>query len=87
MVTQKLLITDPLGLHARTAKVLVDAMTDYSCDVYIIHKDERINAKSIINLMTSCIKCGAEIEVECDGSDEAAALEKACELIQSGLEA
>ena len=81
-----MLITDPLGLHARTSKVLVEEMGQYESDVEIIYKDNRINAKSIISLMTSCIKCGAEIEVVCSGSDESEALTAACRLIDSGLE-
>ena len=36
-------------------------------------------------LMAACIKCGAEVEVTCDGPDEEEALAKAVELIESGL--
>ena len=36
-------------------------------------------------LMSACIKCGAEIEIQCDGADEADALKKAIELVESGL--
>ena len=43
------------------------------------------DAKSVMTLMSACIKCGAEIEVVCDGADEQDALKKAIELIESGL--
>ena len=41
------------------------------------------NGKSIMNVIAACIKCGSEIEIECSGSDETEALEKAVELVQS----
>ena len=36
-------------------------------------------------IIAACIKCGAEVTVECDGADEKEALAKAVELIESGF--
>ena len=49
-------------------------------------KEKEINAKSVLNVMASGVKCGAEIELQCTGEDEAEALEAICELIATGLE-
>ena len=45
-----------------------------------LYLDKRINAKSLINIISACIKTGAEITFECDGEDEEAAMAKVEEL-------
>lgn len=52
----------------------------FVCDVTIVFGDKRINAKSLINIISACIKTGAEITFECDGEDEEAAMAKVEEL-------
>ena len=44
-----------------------------------------VNAKSLMNIIASAIKCGMEVEVTADGPDEEAALAKAVEMIDNGL--
>ena len=83
MISQNLTITDPIGLHMRPAAVFASEMGKFQCSVTIIFNDARIDAKSIINLMTACIKCGSEIVLECDGPDEEEAAKKARELINT----
>ena len=46
---------------------------------------KKINAKSVMLIIAACIKCGAEVTIECDGADEKEALAKAVELIESGF--
>ena len=48
-------------------------------------REKRLQAKSVLNLMSAAIKCGTEITVECDGEDEAEALKTVVEAIESGL--
>ena len=52
---------------------------------YQADSDKKINAKSLLNIIGACIKCGSEIELVCEGPDEEAALAHATELIESGL--
>ena len=49
-------------------------------------KDKKYNAKSVMMLMSACIKRGAEIEIRCEGEDEEEAMNKAISLIEGGLE-
>lgn len=85
MVSKATKITNEMGFHMRPANVFVTAMTKYASDIFIIVNDKKINGKSIMNIMASCIKCGTEITVECDGTDEEAMLKEAIELIESGF--
>ncbi|WP_395151252.1 HPr family phosphocarrier protein [uncultured Allofournierella sp.] len=85
MVSKRTKIINPMGLHMRPAGMFAREMMKFSCDVSLIIQDREINAKSIMNLMAACIKCGSELEVRCNGEDEQAALDKAIELIEGGL--
>ena len=85
MVSQQITVTNEQGLHMRPASLFAQAMTPFASDVKIIFNGTSYDAKSVMMLMSACIKCGAEIEVQCDGADEADALKKAIELIESGL--
>ncbi len=85
MVSKTFTIKNEMGLHMRPANLFVTAMTKFSSDVYIIFNGKRINAKSIMNIMAACIKCGSTITVECSGDDEQEMMNKASELIESGF--
>jgi phosphocarrier protein len=80
MVSKTTTITNAEGLHMRPAGVVAKEMGKFVCDVTIVFGDKRINAKSLINIISACIKQGAEITFECDGEDEEAALAKIEEL-------
>lgn len=80
MVSKTMTITNSEGLHMRPAGVVAKEMGKFACNVTILFGDKRINAKSLINIISACIKTGAEVTFEFDGEDEAAALEKIEEL-------
>ena len=69
----------------RPASVFSQAMTPFASDVKVVFNGTAYDAKSVMMLMSACIKCGAEIEIQCDGADEQDALKKAIELVESGL--
>lgn len=85
MVSKATKIVNQMGFHMRPANVFVTDMTKYSSDIYIIFNGNKINGKSIMNIMAACIKNGSEITVECDGPDEQAMLDEAIRLIESGF--
>ena len=60
-------------------------MNKYNADVKIIAKGNEINGKSLMNIVASCIKFGDEIELQCTGPDEDAALKAAADMIESGF--
>ena len=85
MVSQKITVTHEQGMHMRPASVFSQAMTPFASDVKVVFNGTAYDAKSVMMLMSACIKCGAEIEIQCDGADEQDALKKAIELVESGL--
>ena len=85
MVSQKITINNPQGLHMRPAGVFAKGVAKYQSDVNLVFNGKSTNGKSLLNIIGACIKCGSEIEVQCDGPDEEEAMKAAIELIESGL--
>ena len=85
MVSKKITIKNSQGLHMRPAGILTNGIKGFDSEISIIKDGETINAKSIMNVMAACIKFGTEIEVQCVGIDEQAALDKFIELAESGF--
>lgn len=85
MVSKKFTIKNEQGLHMRPAGLVTKAMMKFSSDVNLVVNGSTVNAKSIMNVMAACIKCGTEIEVQCNGADEEAALAKFEEIYNNGF--
>ncbi|MDF2514329.1 MAG: HPr family phosphocarrier protein [Herbinix sp.] len=85
MVSQKVTVINPSGLHARPAGELVKVCTKCNSEVAIKVGERVINPKSILVLMSAAIRCGTEIEVECTGETEKEDMELIINAIASGL--
>ena len=85
MVSRKTTIVNEEGFHMRAAADFVKAVSEYQSDITVASAEKSANGKSIMLLMAAGFKRGTEVEVTCQGEDEAALLEKACELIDAGL--
>ena len=85
MVSKKIIIKNPSGLHARPAGVLAKEAAKSKSEVTIIDGDKQIKAKTILNIMSAAIKKGTEIELRCEGETEKEDLEKLSSMIESGL--
>ena len=85
MVSQKVVITNPTGLHLRPAGVLCNEAMKFPCKVTFRHGNDISNAKSVLSVLGACIKYGCEIELICEGDDEEVALAAIVKVIESGL--
>ena len=63
-------ITDPVGLHARPAGLLVKEVKKYASMVMVKKGEKASDAKKLMMLMGLGVKCGDEITVEVTGADE-----------------
>ena len=72
------------GLEARPIALLVQEANQYSSTVYIEVENKKINAKSIMGMMSLQLGNGEELTVVADGDDETMATEKMKELLVSG---
>ena len=63
------------GLEARPIAVLVQVASQYESSIYLEAAGKKVNAKSIMGMMTMALKAGEKLVVEANGADEAAAIE------------
>ena len=85
MVSQKVVIKNPTGLHLRPAGILCKEAMEFKSMITFTFHDNTANAKSVLSVLGACIKCGDEIELFCDGVDEDEALKAMVKLIEVGL--
>ncbi len=79
----KYVVSDPMGLHARPAGMLVKAVVGYKSKVTVTGPTGTADAKRLMGLMRLAIKHGAELTITIEGEDE----EKAATELQAFLEA
>lgn len=85
MVNRKLIINNPYGLHLRPISVLCNRSIDFQSKITINIGNKSVNAKSVIGVLSACVKQGDEIELVCEGPDEMDAINILSSMIENGL--
>ena len=85
MVSQKVTIKNPTGLHLRPAGILCKEAMQFKSLITFSYRENTANAKSVLSVLGACVKCGDEIEFVCDGEDENEALARLVSVVESGL--
>jgi phosphocarrier protein HPr len=67
----KYTITDPAGIHARPAGILVKKAQPYASEITLVKEDKQANGKSMLSVMGLGARNGDEITVQVEGADEA----------------
>lgn len=65
--------------------MLCNEAIKYQSSIQIVTGNTTANAKSVLSILGACVKCGDEIELICEGSDEEEAFAAVAGLIESGL--
>ncbi len=79
----KVIIKDPVGLHARPATVAVKAAGECACSVKASYNGRSVDMKSIMGVMSLGVPSMAEVTITCDGEDEELAAEKIVEKLKT----
>jgi phosphocarrier protein HPr len=79
-------VKNPTGLHARPATNLVQTASSFPCEIMLIKGDKKINAKSIMGVMSLGIKQGEQITLVAEGEREEEALDAVGKIIESVFE-
>ena len=85
MISQKVTVKNPTGLHLRPAGILCKEAMKYKSLITFTFDGGTANAKSVLSLLGACVKCGDEIELVCEGTDEETALHALVTVIEGGL--
>ena len=83
MAEIKVLVVDPVGLHARPATVAVNAASKFKSEVKVAYKGREVNMKSIMGVMSLGIPTQSEITITCTGEDEEAAIAAIEEILRT----
>lgn len=74
MIKKPIIINLATGLEARPVAQLVQVASQYDSDIYVEVGNKKVNAKSIMGMMTLGLDAGEEIVVSANGEDEEAAM-------------
>lgn len=86
MVIREVTISNQVGLHARPATFFIQKANEFKSSVWIEKDERRVNAKSLLGVLSLGIVKGMTVNIVADGADEETAVEKLAELIDSGFE-
>jgi len=75
MISKRITIKIPTGLEARPVALLVQVASQYDSNIYVEIQEKKVNAKSIMGMMSLGIVEGEEVTITASGSDEAKAIE------------
>lgn len=85
MISQSVTIQNSVGLHARPATFFIQKANSYKSSIWVEKEDCRVNAKSLLGVLSLGIVKGMTITLIADGADEAAAIEGLTSLVNSGF--
>ena len=85
MVKRDVTITNNIGLHARPATFFIQKANSYRSSVWIEKDDRKINAKSLLGVLSLGIAKGMTITIIADGQDESSAIDGLSTLINTGF--
>ena len=85
MISKEVVISNQVGLHARPATFFIQKAMAYKSSVWVEKEDRRVNAKSLLGVLSLGIVKDMEITLIADGPDESEALEGLCALISGGF--
>ena len=78
-------VNNKVGLHARPATFFIQKANEFKSTIWVEKDGRRVNAKSLLGVLSLGIAQGTEINVIADGADEELAVNSLIELVESGL--
>ena len=85
MVSKEVVISNQVGLHARPATFFIQKANEFKSSIWVEKEERRVNAKSLLGVLSLGIVGGTTIEIIADGSDEQEAVDSLVALVESGF--
>ena len=85
MITKEVVIKNQVGLHARPATFFIQKANEFKSSIWVEKEERRVNAKSLLGVLSLGIVKGMTITLLADGTDEAEALDGLAALIDTGF--
>ncbi len=85
MFAQDVTINNEVGLHARPATFFIQKANEFKSGIWVEKDERRVNAKSLLGVLSLGITKGATITLMADGVDEKEAVTALCELVSGNF--
>ena len=85
MISRSVIVKNSVGLHARPATFFIQKENSYKSSIWVEKEDCRVNAKSLLGVLSLGITKDSKITIIADGSDEAGAIDGLVNLIEGEL--
>ena len=85
MYSKDVMVQNQVGLHARPATFFIQKANEFRSSIWIEKEERRVNAKSLLGILSLGIIGGTQIKIIADGGDEQAAVNALVELVESGF--
>ena len=85
MVKQELVLNNSVGLHARPATFFIQKANEYKSSIWVEKEDCRVNAKSLLGVLSLGVASGDTILVVAEGEDEDAAVAGLLDLVSNNF--
>ena len=85
MYVKDVLVQNQVGLHARPATFFIQKANEFKSSIWVEKEERRVNAKSLLGVLSLGIVGGTNIRIIADGSDEEEAVSSLVELVKSGF--
>ncbi len=85
MYVKEVQVQNQVGLHARPATFFIQKANEYKSSVWVEKEERRVNAKSLLGVLSLGIVGGTGIKIIADGSDEKNAVDDLVRLVESGF--
>ena len=85
MVSKEIVVQNQVGLHARPATFFIQKANEFTSGIWISKDDRKVNAKSLLGVLSLGITKGTTITISADGIDEQEAVEALISLIDSNF--
>ena len=85
MFVKEVTVQNQVGLHARPATFFIQKANEFKATIWVEKEERRVNAKSLLGVLSLGIIGGTTIKIIADGSDETDAVEGLVSLVESGF--
>ena len=85
MVSKEVIVQNQVGLHARPATFFIQKANEFKASIWVEKEERRVNAKSLLGVLSLGIVGNTAIRIMADGADEEAAVEALVKLVESGF--
>ena len=85
MFVKDVTVENQVGLHARPATFFIQKANEFKSSIWIEKEERRVNAKSLLGILSLGIVGGTSIKIIADGADEEVAVEALVDLVTNGF--